>query len=437
MNPVELLRELIRNRCVNDGTPESGGEVASIATLANLLGKPELEIEPIPRRRSALWRVPGSNPQAPRLMLMAHVDVVPASTHGWEVDPFAGDVVDGFVWGRGAVDMLNVAAAMVTVFAESTGARHGDLLLAAVADEENAGSLGAKVLVEEHWPQIGAEYVMTEVAYPAVPGVRGSLHPVSVAEKGPNWTRLRARGVPGHGSTPYLADNAIATMVEALSPVFGASGPVVVGPEWKSWVAGLGLEDALADPEAIDAALERLAADDPQLARYAHAATHLTISPNVIGGGLKVNVIPDEVLVDVDARALPGQDRNDVDLYLRKTMAAAGDRIEIEAVADHPATSSSTDNPLWSAIGHAFDRHTGEANLLPTLMPVATDGRFFRHRGSIVYGTGWFDDALPFGEFLTLFHGNNERVSVASVERTTSLLRTVVDRFDQLIAARQ
>lgn len=434
MSPVELLQQLIRNKCVNDGTRDSGFEFRSVSTLREILGKPELEVEPVPGRQSAIWEIKGSNPQAPRLLLMAHVDVVPVSTSGWSVDPFAAEISDGFVWGRGAVDMLNLAAAMAIVFNDlQSTARGGDLLFAAVADEESAGGFGAQVMVEEHWPKVGAEYVLTEVAYPGVPGQAGTYYPVSVAEKGPHWTRLRSRGTPGHGSTPYRSDNALQPMAAALLEVFEAHSPVSIGGEWQSWVSDLGLDPDLADPDQVEAALERLAATDPDMARYAHAATHMTISPNIIAGGVKANVIPDEVSAVIDVRALPGENRSDVDLHLRKAMGQAGDAIEIEPISDHVGSASSTSNPLWEAVADAFEIHTGAARLLPTLMPVATDGRFFRDRGSIAFGTGWFDERVPFGEFLTMFHGNNERVSIESVERTARLLRTVVDRFDALI----
>ncbi len=141
---VELLQELIRNRCVNDGTPESGQEVRSVATIADLLGERGVVVEPLPGRQSVIYRVPGTNPESPALLLLPHLDVVPANPAGWEVDPFAAEITDGFVWGRGAIDMLNVTAAMLVVFGEFwRGARAplpGDLILAAVADEGPAAS---------------------------------------------------------------------------------------------------------------------------------------------------------------------------------------------------------------------------------------------------------------------------------------------------------
>ena len=162
-----LLVQLIRNACVNDGTPDSGAEVRSVETLADYLGERGLEFEPHPGRRSSLYRVPGTDPTAPSLMLMGHLDVVPVTEEGWSRDPFVGERHDGFVWGRGAVDMLNQTAAMAAVFRRHLRGEErrlpGDLLFLAVADEEAGGRLGARWLVEQHWDEVACDYLLTEI----------------------------------------------------------------------------------------------------------------------------------------------------------------------------------------------------------------------------------------------------------------------------------
>ncbi|MFP3913561.1 MAG: M20/M25/M40 family metallo-hydrolase [Actinomycetota bacterium] len=436
---IELLVRLIRNRCVNDGTPESGQEVRSVRTLAEYLGEVGEVIEPVPGRQSVVYRLPGTDPEAPSLALLPHLDVVPVSREGWSVDPFQGEISDGFVWGRGAVDMLNVAAAMATVFRDYlTGDKQltGDLVLAAVADEENSGILGAKYLVENHWDLVGADYLLTEVAYPAIPTATGPVYPVSVGEKGPYWTTLRTRGTPGHGSAPYGSENALRALAEAVNGLFATPMPAAITEEWREFVGGLDLDaelaDALADPDRVDAAIEQLAEDDPTFARYVHAATHLTVSPNKVTAGVKANVVPDEAVAEVDLRALPGMDRRSVDEHLHKAMGAAADHVEIVPMADHLPTTSARDNLLWQAVVDGIEDQTGSRRVVPALMTVATDARFFRQRGTVAYGVGMFDDRIGFGEFLSLFHGNDERVSVESVLRTTRLLRSVLERFSSL-----
>jgi len=440
MGVVELLQQLIRNECVNDGTQTSGHEDRSVATLEDFFGVKGEIIEPAPGRQSVVYRVPGTDPTAPRLLLLPHLDVVPVNRAGWSVDPFAAEISNGFVWGRGAVDMLNVTSAMAVVFGEylngSKPPLAGDLILAAVADEEASGVHGAHYLVDNRWDLVATEFILTEVAYPSIPTPSGAAHLVAVGEKGPYWTKLRSRGTPGHGSSPYGADNALAPMAAAISGLFDTQAPVAITPEWVTFVEGLGfpagLASRLVDPDLVDEAIADLAVDDPGFASYAHAVTHLTISPNMLDAGVKANVIPDSAQAQIDLRALPGMDREFVDSHLRKAMGAAADRIEIEPVADHPANVSTTANPLWQAIGDSVEQLQGHRRLLPMLMPVATDARFFRTKGVTAYGTGWFDDRVPFPEFLRLFHGHDERVSIESLHRTVQMLQAVISRFGEL-----
>jgi acetylornithine deacetylase/succinyl-diaminopimelate desuccinylase-like protein len=436
---VDLLRRLIQNRCVNDGTPESGHEHRSVETLIDYLGVSGEIIEAVEGRQSLVYRIPGHDPDAPSLALVPHLDVVPVSREGWSVDPFAAEESDGMIWGRGAVDMLNVTAAMATVARPYiTGEKQlpGDLVLAAVADEENSGILGAKYLVEEHWDLVKADYLLTEVAYPALETATGNVYPVSVGEKGPYWTTIRSHGSAGHGSAPYGRDNALEPMVSALNGLFTTPMPVAITDEWRRFVAEMDLDEdlaaALVDPDRVDAAIDRLAVDDLTFARYVHAATHLTVSPNEVVGGVKTNVIPDSAEAHVDLRALPGMDREFVDQHLRKAMGSAGDRLDLEPTADFPPNSSPMGNALWEAIVDGIETHTGSRRVAPALMTVATDARFWRRRGTVAYGVGLFDGRIGFGEFLSLFHGHDERVSTESVILTTRLLSSVLDRYGEL-----
>jgi acetylornithine deacetylase/succinyl-diaminopimelate desuccinylase-like protein len=194
------------------------------------------------------------------------------------------------------------------------------------------------------------------------------------------------------------------------------------------------LTDRLLDPDQLDEALNDLAVDDPLLARYFHAITHMTISPNVVHGGIKANVIPELAEAEVDIRALPGTDRTAVEAVLRKLMGAPGDSLSLEPVADHLSYFSPTGNVLWDAVAAGFKEQTGSDRLQSVIMPATTDARLFRARGATAYGIGLYDEKVSFGEFLALFHGHNERVSVDSVEKTTSLLRSVIVHFGRLTA---
>ena len=442
-DPVQLMKELIRNACVNDGTESSGNEERSVATLRDFFEAPGEVFEPSPGRQSLIYRIAGTDPKAPTLALVPHLDVVPADPASWSVDPFAGEEVDGVVYGRGAVDMLNVTAAMAAAAApyiRGEDVLANDLVFAAVADEENAGGLGAKRLVDDRWDLVEAEYLLTEVAYPALPGSEGSLIPVAVGEKGGFWSRLTTIGVPGHGSSPYGSDNAIRPLVDAVTGIFETPMPVTPWPGWDAFISALDLgketRDRLLGPDSLDDAIEEVGLDDPLLARYLHALSHLTFSPNVIRAGTKMNVIADQAEAQIDVRATPGVTRHDVDDFLRKAMGSAADRVEIEPIADHVATVSPIDpNPLWEAIADSVEADLGHRRLLPTMMSVSTDARFWRSRGTVCYGVGVFDNKLGFSEMLSLFHGHDERVGAESVRMTARLYEGVLRRFGELVSS--
>lgn len=434
---TELLVELIRNRCVNDGAPDSGQERRNVETITGFLGPGAIAFEPHPGRTSAVYRVPGTDPDAPALMLMGHTDVVPVNEDGWSRDPFGGEIHDGFVWGRGAIDMLNLTAAMAVAFKPylvgDLPPPPGDLLYLAVADEEAAGGLGARPLVGDRWDLVGCDFLLTEIAYPPLRSPGGPVYPISTGEKGPFWTRLRSSGTPGHGSVPFGADNALAPLAAALDGLFRTPTPVSITEDWRAFVAGLGLGDErsaeLTDPDRVDDAIGRLAAEDPRFAAYVHACTRMTVSPNTARAGVKANVVPDKAVAEVDVRAVPGQTREDVDRHLVAAMGAAGDRIDLLPVADHAGNASARSTVLWDTVVDAIEDLTGSRNVVPTLMPAATDARFFRDKGTVAYGVGLFDEQVSFGEFLSMFHGNDERVSLDSLVSTTRLLERILARW--------
>jgi len=441
---VDLLVELIQNACVNTGDPSSGGEIRSVESVQRFLGNEGTVIEPLPGRASVVFRIEGTHPEAPTLLLIPHLDVVPADPADWTHDPFAGIRSSGFVWGRGAVDMLNVTAAMVTVFRAlsdgTLGRPHGDVILACVADEEAGGTYGAATLVNDHWPMVECDYVLTEVAGPRIGHEGASVIPVTVAEKGPAWRHVTAHGIAGHGSQPFHRSNAVLTLSEVFHRIGTEDQPVLITDEWRAIVPHLPVStehaSALLDPDAVDSAIDEIAATDETLARWIHACTHLTFSPNVVSGGTKSNVVPDKSEGDIDVRLLPGQDASDVNDHLRKVLGPdLFDAIEIAPILEMEANGSAPEGPLWDAIADASEIHIGTRTLAPALTPVTTDARFFRAKGIPSFGVGLFDDSVTFAEMLGMFHGADERVSEQSVIDTTHFLATVIDRFSAHIAS--
>lgn len=435
---LELLQVLIRNRCVNDGTPESGGEIRSVETLRDFFGEAGEVVEPAPGRASVAYRVPGRDPSAPRLALMGHLDVVPVTEESWSADPFGAEVRDGMVWGRGAVDMLNLTAAMASAFKPYlTGdlpAPAGDLIYLAVADEEAGGALGAEWLLDNRPDLAECEYVLTEVAFPAFRAEGAEpAHLVKVAEKGPFWRKLKFSGTPAHGSSPYGTDNAVVKMAAAVAALAEAPSPVEITPEWRAFAERAGWPPertaALVDPDRVDAEIDRMAAEDPALARWAHACTHITFSPNLAAGGSKANTVADRAQAAVDIRILPGQGEREVTDHLRKTLGPLFEEAEIEPMIDFSAESSAASGPLWEAIGDAYESVAGSRRIVPALTPVTTDARFFRARGATAYGVGLYEEGARFSDFLGMFHGNDERVSVESLGLTARLLSRIIQRF--------
>ena len=439
---VELLQTLIRNECVNDGTPESGYETRNADVLQSYVEGPGVEIErwePTPGRASFVARIPGSDPTAKSMCLMGHTDVVPVNRDGWREDPFGGELIRNEaghdeIWGRGAVDMLNLTSSMAVVFKSlvERGIRpKGDLLYFAVADEEAGSAHGARWVADEHPDAIRCDYLLTE---------SGGLHNgpeddrsigVTVGEKGVAWRRLRVRGTPGHGSMPFGSDNALVTAAKVVSRLADYRPGPRFHELWRGQVASLDvpadMKAALLDENAIDDLLGEL--PHPGAKRYLHACTHTTFSPNVVDtvGRPKTNVIPDVVDLDIDIRTMPGDHTEEVEAHLR---AALGDelfdRVEIEILMDDPASISRMDTPLWDALQRAVNVPFAGASLNPQFSVGFTDSRVFRELGAISYGAGLFSPTIDPNEFSLRFHGHDERIDVESLRLTTELWERVI-----------
>jgi acetylornithine deacetylase/succinyl-diaminopimelate desuccinylase-like protein len=435
---VDLLRGLIRNRCVNDGSADSGEEIRNADLLASFLELPGVDLEtyePHPGRRSLLARLEGrGGPDAPSLLLMGHTDVVPVEESGWQRDPFGAEIVDGWIWGRGAVDMLNLTASMAAAFRQlatrKRPALHGTLSFLAVADEEAQGTFGAGWLTENR-PEIGqVDGVLTEAGGIPIESANGIRLPVLVAEKGSHWCTLRVKGTPGHGSRPYRSDNALVTAAEVVRRLSLMSPPARIHPVWSAFVDALGLPEELArqltDPDLIDAALDNL--PDP-LAREAHAATRTTFAPTVCRCGQKANVIPGSADIEVDIRTLPGQSANEVRAMIQEALGDIAHLVEVSPIDDEPASESSTRTRLWEALSTISGRLCQGASLVPMLSVGATDARFFRRMGIPAYGFGLFSRKMTLAQFSSMFHGNDERVDIESVELSTLMWATLAEEY--------
>jgi acetylornithine deacetylase/succinyl-diaminopimelate desuccinylase-like protein len=427
---TDLLQHLIRNACVNDGSVESGQEVRSVDLLRSYLEGSGVEIEayePERGRASLIGRIEGTDPSAPTLLLMGHTDVVPANPDGWRRDPFGGELVDGEVWGRGAIDMLNLTASMAVAtkrLGDGGFRPRGTLIYLAVADEEALGEHGAGWLTTHEADAVAADYVITESGGIPMPSGGGGVKlPVIVGEKGTYWCQLVVKGTPGHASAPLRTDNALVKAAEVVRRIAAYRPETQIHDIWRRFVEGMEFPAELAEPLLDPDRLYDLVESFPMigLARQAHACTHTTFAPTVMRAGTKTNVIPDRVELEIDIRTLPGHTGADVRAMLDEALGDLAADVEIANTSDDPSTASPVDTPLWDALERVTGKLTEHTGLIPFLTGGATDARFFRRKGVPSYGFGLFSNRLSFDDFSTMFHGDDERVDQESLRLSTEL----------------
>ena len=436
---VELLQTMIRNACVNDGTATSGNEVLNSDALESFLEGPGIEIEtfePTPGRKSLVARIAGTDAASPSLCLMGHTDVVPVNPDGWTRDPFGGELVDGEVWGRGAVDMLNLTSSQAVAFKHlaDTGFRpSGDLIYFAVADEESGSAHGAQWMADHHPEAIMADYVLTE---------NGGLHTgssdnpyigINVGEKGVAWRKIRVKGTPGHGSAPFKTDNALVRAAAVVQRLADYRPPAKFHELWRQQVDILDVDqetkETMLDANRIEDWLDAHPVEG--LARHFYSCTHTTFSPNVVESSrrMKTNVIPDQLDINVDIRTLPGESTAEVQAHLDEALGDLAGQVDVEIIMNDPASISQMDNPIWDTIQKAVNQPFPSARLSPQLIVGFTDARVYRNLGSVAYGAGLFSPDLKASDFQTRFHGHDERIDLESLSLTTQFWLDVCHDF--------
>jgi acetylornithine deacetylase/succinyl-diaminopimelate desuccinylase-like protein len=437
---VSLLCDLIR---INTTNPP-GNETAAAKYLAEQLGKEGLKcelFESAPNRGSVITRLKGKG-EKPSLLLLSHLDMVAADAGEWSVDPFGGVVKDGFVWGRGALDMKGMVAIEVLVLKllKRNGVKlKGDVVLAATADEEQGGLSGADYLLRNYPEKVFAPYVLNEGGGLAIPTKNGKVFTVQTAEKGILWFKVKAKGTPGHGSMPNIADNAIMRMTKVISKLGNYRSKVTLVPAVKSFLAEIAREDAflqepfnrlLTNPELSDQILDELAKTSIQLAEEIRPRLRMTITPAIIHGGVKENVIPSECETVFDCRILPGQDSAQA-ISLIKTLLAKVDseKLVFERLHVQEPSESTAETPLYSAISEVLKEFEPNCRVTPTLGTGGTDSRFFRRKGSICYGFQPMYPEESGGKVVKREHGRDERISVDNLVFGTSVLYETVKKF--------
>ncbi|TFG08689.1 M20/M25/M40 family metallo-hydrolase [Candidatus Thorarchaeota archaeon] len=433
---IDLMQEMVRNKCVNP----PGNEMKSIRTIERFLNgygvKPEV-FQSAPQRGNLYAEIRGGD--GPSFMLgPAHVDVVPVEDEErWVVPPFSGEVHDGFIWGRGTFDMLFIVACQVVAFARLHNDEfepNGTLKLLIVSDEETHGLKGARWMIRHHPDKVKTDYLVTELGgFP----VAQDRYAIQYGEKGDCWLRITAHGREQHGSMPFGSDNAVTKLVRIIERL-GKYRPEVCTDYVtllveKMPISGL-TKWLLSKKKVMPYILNHLAESDPAQAKLLHAISRMTISPNVIHGGTKTNVVPGRAYVDVDIRTLPNQTTKAVMTDLKKHLGdlSEGADIELMPIPGYEpirGNESSLESPLVSAIVSVLKKLLGEkAQLVPLFSPGQTDSRFFRKEfGTDAYGFSLFDDRMSGGDLIAMPHSDNERVSLGTLDLTYQAYREITE----------
>jgi len=417
---VELLQGLIR---INTSNPTHAERPAAewIAERLDEVGVESTIYESEPGRASTVARIEGSDPSRPPLLIHGHLDVVPADASEWSVDPFAAEERDGYIWGRGAVDMKDMDAMTLAVFRE--WARAGrkpprDIVLAFLADEEAGGQKGAHWLVDHHRDLFAdcSEAISEVGGFSVSMGADLRLYPIQTAEKGLGWLRLRAEGRPGHGSMLH-DDNAVTRLAAAVSRVGQYEFPITLTDSVRRFLESISEITGLdIDPDNPDAALSKLGA----FARMIGATLRNTANPTMLDAGYKANVIPSKAEAIIDTRFLPGQEQ----LLLDKIDELIGDGVTREWAARDIAVETSFDGAVVDAMSAALRAEDSNARPVPFLMSGGTDAKSFSTLGIRCFGFSPLQ--LPAGlDFTALFHGIDERVPVDGLRFGVRVL----DRF--------
>ena len=424
---ASIARDLIRfdtsNRGEGDANPETDA-AAYVSRYLEQLGLAPVTIESVPGRASVIARVAGADASLPALVLHGHLDVVPADPANWSVDPFAGVVKDGMLWGRGAVDMKDMCAMMLTAVAELLRAGEQprrEVILAFFADEENGGVFGAHYLVTHH-PELfeGAATAISEVGGYSIELNGSRAYLIQTGEKALDWIKLRARGTAAHGSRVWH-DNAVTRLAEAIAALGRHEWPLALCDTTSELIAEVAKIYG-EDPETVDA--EQLILRTGKAGGFIQASLRNTSNPTVLRAGYKHNVIPDTAEALVDVRSLPADQPG----ILAEIQRIVGDDIEIETVHSDVGLEVPFAGEAVDAMIESLRLHDPEAKVLPYLLSGGTDNKALSRLG--ITGYGFVPLRLPADlDFPGMFHGVDERVPLEALDFGHRVLADLLRRY--------
>ena len=420
---VDICRDLIRIDTSNPGDHSGPGERQAAEHVAALLADAGLEpqlLESHPKRTSVVTRINGANPQRPALLIHGHLDVVPAHAPDWRHHPFDGDIADGCLWGRGAIDMKDMDAMMLAVVRQRRREQRPparDVVLTFTADEEAGGTWGARWLVDHHQGLFeGVTEAVGEVGGFSLTLGRQRLYLLETAEKGLAWMRLTARGRAGHGSM-IQPDNAVTELAEAIGRLGRHEWPTRLIPSVQAFLEGaceaLGIEFMPNDPGQV---LSKIG----PVSRLIGATLRNTVNPTVLRAGYKVNVVPQAATAEIDGRFLPGHEEE----FLAELDRVLGPGVTREVIHSDIALETTADGDLYAAMTSALVAEDPAARVIPYCWPGGTDAKSFSRLGLRCFG--FVPLRLPPDlDFSGMFHGIDERVPVDALRFGVRVL----DRF--------
>ncbi|HEX9131504.1 MAG TPA: M20/M25/M40 family metallo-hydrolase [Ktedonobacteraceae bacterium] len=428
----------VRNLLRLDTRNPPGNESRAAEYLRGILEREGIACEivgPGPDRGTIVARLKGDG-SAPPLLLMSHTDVVAVEPDKWTHDPFAAEIDDGFIYGRGAIDMKHMVTMelMTMLLLKRAGVPlKRDVIFMAAADEEVGGHQGAG-WVAHHRPElIQAEYALNEGGGYAYEINGRRYYTVQTAEKGAARFRLRAKGKPGHGSVPH-EDNAVIKLIEVLNRLGDRQPPVHFSASFRGFVTGIASAQPpevaqlflaiLANEETADIAIDALPMDD-LLKQELRAMTRNTIAPTMLRAGSQINVIPSEAEAFLDGRILPGWT---TEMFLGEIRAIFGGDADIEFIDPNEALEADPASPLFEVIKEVVKEHAAEATVVPTMLVGGTDAQRVAGLGTKVYGFAPEMYISGLHDWVRV-HGHDERINIRSLQWGTRVLYDVVARF--------
>ncbi|AWB80979.1 acetylornithine deacetylase [Corynebacterium yudongzhengii] len=429
---LQLLRQLIRNACVNDFTGDTGYEYRNANTLEEFFADTDVRIrrfEPHPGRVSIAFTVDGTDDAAEPLTLLGHTDVVPVDESKWTVDPFAAEIIDGKLYGRGSVDMLFMTATMAAVTREvaRAGRPRGTLTFVGLADEEARGGWGAKWISENEPDAFSWKNCLSETAGSHLPLADGSdALAINVGEKGAAQRRITVVGDAGHGSTPFGKDFTVVKLGEVARRIAAAEPPVLADDLWTGFV------EAFRFDPATEVALKKGDGDYDvfgNLAAHAHAFSHTTISQTVAHAGGPINVLPSTGYLEMDIRPTPGTSQDDIDALLRDALGDLAEEVTIERLISEPATVSPTEGPLWDAVVSTYHELMPDAQVVPVCATGGSDLRFARRLGGVGYGFALHAPGRDLAEANRQLHSHDEHLYLEDLELTVAAYQKLVNKM--------